>query len=81
MSSSRLCMAVLAAVLAVPVFADVTDDAIRLTQSGATEDVIVSWSEHQHPGFVSAQDVIRMRDAKVPDPRDQGNRPEFRLGQ
>ncbi len=67
MNSFKFSMLVLAAILTLPVFADVTDDAIKLAQSGVTEDVIVAWCEHQQVTNITAQDVLRMRDGKVPD--------------
>ena len=64
---SRLCVLVLAAAASLPLFADVTDDAIKLTQAGASADVIVAWAQHQGGSALSAQDILRLRDAKVPD--------------
>ncbi len=67
MSSSRFTMLVLAATLALPLLADVTDDAIKLAESGVPEAEMVAWCEHQQIGYVSAQDVVRLRDGKVPE--------------
>ncbi|HLX65208.1 MAG TPA: hypothetical protein VKX17_28325 [Planctomycetota bacterium] len=66
---SKLCILALAAMaaFATPVFADVVDDAIVLAQSGVSPDVIVAWSQHQHMGPLSAQDILRLKNAKVPD--------------
>lgn len=65
--TSRLCVLILAALIALPVFAEVTDDAIRLTQSGVSGEVLEAWAQRQSISAVTAQDVLRMKDAKVPD--------------
>src|SRR5262245_51652567 len=67
MKFARLSLMVLAAVVALPVFADVTEDAIKLTAAGVGEEVVVAWAERQDAGNISAQDIIRMKDGKVPD--------------
>jgi len=66
---SKLCILALAAMaaFAMPVFADVVDDAVMLSQSGVSDDVIVAWSQRQHVGALSAQDILRLRNGKVPD--------------
>lgn len=62
--SSKLCILVLAAISALPVFADTVDDAIVLTQKGASEEVVVAWS-YRHATNLSASDIIRLKDAGV----------------
>ena len=61
---SRICVLVLTAVTSLAVFADVSDDAISLSQSGASEGVIATWAQNQH-GVVTAQDIQRMKSAGV----------------
>ncbi|HLX62878.1 MAG TPA: hypothetical protein VKX17_16500 [Planctomycetota bacterium] len=67
MFSSRFYVLAFAAILALPVLAEVTEDAIKLAQNGVTEDVIVAWCENQNVRNLTAQDVLRMKDGKVPD--------------
>ncbi|MEI6232348.1 MAG: hypothetical protein WCT04_04815 [Planctomycetota bacterium] len=67
MTYARLSVLALAAVMALPVFADVVDDCIRLAQGGVGEEVIVAWVERQGSADLSAADVLRMKDGKVPD--------------
>jgi len=64
----KLCLWGLAATLALPALAQsmVIVDAIKLAQAGLSEDVIVAWAEKQDAGPVSAGDVIRLTEAKVP---------------
>ena len=68
MNYSRLSLVLLAAVMALPVFADgLVDDCIKLTQGGVGEEVIVAWAERQGGSNLSATDVLRLKDGKVPD--------------
>ncbi len=64
--SSKLCILALAAVCALPVFADPVDDAIMLTQKGASEEVLVAWSQ-RHSMNLSAQDIVRLKNGGVSD--------------
>ena len=66
MFTMRLIMIVLA-VLTLPVFADVADDAIRLAGSGVSEEVLVAWAEKQHATPLNAADILKMREGKVPE--------------
>jgi hypothetical protein len=67
MKFSKLCIVVLATVLAFPVLAEVVDDAISLSKGGVTEDVIVTWAEHQNIRSLSTQDIVRLKEGNVPD--------------
>src|SRR5438105_14620712 len=68
MKTTRLSLLALAAVLALPVFAQgVVEDAIRLSQGGVGEEVLVAWAEKQGSQNLTAQDIIRLKEAKVPD--------------
>ncbi len=63
----RLICVVLAGLLTLPAFAEVAVDAIMLSQHGVSPVVMVAWAEQQHLGPLSSQDILRMKDAKVPD--------------
>ena len=67
MKYARLSLMALAAVLALPVFADTVDDCIKLAQGGVGEEVIVAWAERQNTTSMSATEVLRLKDGKVPD--------------
>src|SRR5258708_33248475 len=56
-----------AVLLALPVFAGITDYAITLAGSGVSDDVMIAWAQRQHDFTLSAQDIIRLRDAKLAD--------------
>jgi len=58
---------VLLATLALPALAAVSDDAIKMAQNGIQDDVIVAWCEAQQIASITAQDVLRMKEGKVPD--------------
>ena len=55
------------AVLTMPVFAGVADDAIRLAGSGVSDDVVIAWAEQQHGASVNAVDILKMKEGKVPE--------------
>jgi len=67
MKYTRLTLLALAAVLALPVFADVVDDCIKLAQGGVGEEVIVAWADRQGGANLTAADVLRLKDGKVSD--------------
>jgi len=67
MKYTRMTLLALAAILTLPVFADVVDDCIKLAQGGVGEEVIVAWAERQGPATLTATDVLRMKEGKVPD--------------
>src|ERR1043165_9000721 len=68
MKFTKLSLLALAAVLALPVFAQsVVEDAIRLSQGGVGEEVMIAWAEKQNTGGLAAQDIIHLKEAKVPD--------------
>src|SRR5436190_23670078 len=69
MKSTKLSLLGLAAVLALPVFAQsaVIDDAIKLSRGGVGEEVMIAWAEKQDAGALSAADIILLKEAKVPD--------------
>lgn len=67
MKYARLSLMALAAVLTLPVFADTVDDCIKLAQGGVGEEVIVAWAERQNATSMSATEVLRLKDGKVPD--------------
>ncbi len=55
------------ALLGLPVFANSVDDAISMAQKGTTPSEIVAWSATAPRSVVTPTDVLRMRDANVPD--------------
>jgi len=63
----RIAFPLLAAVLAMPAFAQVVDDAVRLAAGGVSEDVMVTWAERQSGHEISAADIVALKDAKVSD--------------
>lgn len=68
MNYARLTLVMLATVMALPVFADgLVDDCIKLAQGGVGEEVVVAWAERQGGGNLSAADILRLKDGKVPD--------------
>jgi hypothetical protein len=68
MNSGKLVLAIVVALcVGVPAFADgVVDDAIKLTQQGLGEEVLVAWAEHQQVGNLSAAEIIHLKEANVP---------------
>lgn len=64
---ARIAFPLFAAVLAVPAFAAVVDDAVRLATGGVSEEVMLSWAERQSGYEITAADIVAMKDAKVPD--------------
>jgi hypothetical protein len=67
MRNIRFFVLVFATVVALPAFAAVTDDAIKLAQNGIKDDVIVAWCETQPMTSITAQDVLRLKEGKVPE--------------
>lgn len=67
MRTSILCALLLVASAALPAFADVVDDTIRLSQSGASTEVMIAWADQQSFASLSSNDIMRLRDARVPE--------------
>ena len=69
MKYAKICFLALTVMLALPAFAEgVVNDVIQLTSSNVGEDVIVAWAERSHStATLSVNDILRMKDAKVPD--------------
>ena len=68
MSYGKLVLTVMVAIfMAVPAFADgVIDDAVKLTQQGLGEEVLVAWAEHQQVGNLTAAEIVHLKEANVP---------------
>ena len=62
---SKMALIILAAVMALPVFADVADDAIQLAQKGVNEQIIEAWAQRQAGVSLTSQDILRMKEANV----------------
>lgn len=67
MKTVMICGIFLAAIVSVSARADVVDDTIKLSQSGAGEEVIAAWADRQSFPVLNPADIIRLREAKVPD--------------
>jgi hypothetical protein len=64
----KYCMPILLFVFSTAFSADVTADlAIARQRAGFSADDIMAWAGQQHDYHLSADDIIRMRDAGVPD--------------
>jgi len=64
---SRIAFPLLAAVMAVPAFAEVVDDAVKMAAGGVSDEVMISWAERQSGHEISAADIVSLKGAKVPD--------------
>lgn len=47
--------------------ADVVDDAIKLSNSGVSDEVVQAWAEQQHGFSGTAENIIALKDHKVSD--------------
>src|SRR5579862_3907027 len=47
--------------------ADLTDDVIKLSGSGVSDDVMLAWAEQQHGAALSAENILALKDHKVSD--------------
>jgi hypothetical protein len=66
MKQTRLLAILFAIAASVPAFAGVVDDAIALASRGVSDDVIAAWAEGKGGEAISVDDIVRMKDAKVP---------------
>lgn len=66
MKQTRLLALLFVIAAGVPAFAGVVDDAIALASRGVSEDVISAWAEGKGGEAISVDDIVRMKDAKVP---------------
>ena len=57
--------AVLSVIASTSLFAANVDDAIKLTESGVADEIILAWAEAQPAEPITSSDIIRMKDAKV----------------
>jgi hypothetical protein len=65
---TRLGAVVLAiATLGSSAYADIVDDAAKLAAGGVSEEVMLAWANDQGNFALTGQDVIALKDAKVPD--------------
>ncbi|MCY3018665.1 MAG: hypothetical protein NTW87_06500 [Planctomycetota bacterium] len=63
---TRWIATVVLAVVALPVFAGTVEDAIALAKGGLSEEVMLAWAEKQPGVSLSAADILRLHEAKVP---------------
>ncbi len=63
----RIMKTCLAMLFAVPAFAGVTDDAIQLSASGVSEEVLLAWAQRQEGVEIAPKDIIALKDGKVSD--------------
>ena len=66
--NSKLCILVLAAISALPIFASTVDDAIQLSQGGVSDDVIVEWAQRHSVTNLgdTPSDFLRIELKRIP---------------